>query len=583
MLGKLRTAWRNGALKTRIALVGAAFYGLYLLYVLANRLLIADGDNDPINIFLGIERRDQFFLITLPILIGFACLAAQFLHRRALLKPAVTPGARRAMLIVLALIFANALASSAAGVVEDMNGRFLLPLYAWVAVVLGLQIVIAALALPRISTVALQLSLLASLGVLAFFALNFSLAEWFRTGSLATQLFGLVVTTIVIAAFFGAVLFRLEAWRKVALVLILTFCAPIVSAGIKYVAVTLEQAGSLERFSSIKLASTPDIHIVSLDALAPPELAGRYLDVETVPYAKALNAPGVRRFPNAFASSVPTKSSLNSVMRLAQGDFPPRLDYFSGRRASPLSTLLHSNGYHVATGFPIIYMGFKGRHIDSYRPDPTLVVANSALCILADASPLAFFGFCQVGTVLDKEYVERPWPDQVVKLLEDYLARGEGPPVFTYHHILKPIGHTSLDYRTGDNESRRKFRRFFLAQAANADRLIQRLSSLGSQSSRRSIIILTGDHGLWISRTVGIDDNPSLFVQDRHGIVLATLLDQSGCPPGAVGRFMSAYATPERLLGGILQCLSVDPARTEAALRFSEPIDFAKHLYEGMN
>ena len=580
MFQKLMNIWHTSTLKTKVGFIlGTGFYGLGMLYVAVHRLLIAGHNNDPIYKIFGIDLRDQFFLINLIMLIVFSCWSGLAIRQRGLLRPVDKSSSSCPLTIIFALIFANAAASSAGGVIADMSERFLLPVYVWVLIILIVQLAFVRLALPRIRSVALQLLILVSLSVLAIYALNFCLAAWFRTEGLVLQILALTVTSLMVTSLFLLVLARHTIWKNVALILTLTFFAPLINISLQYATDDVETPGPLGRFADLKLSSKPDIHIVSLDALAPPELAAKYLDLDEVPYAIALTDKNVKRFPNAFATNVPTKWSINSVMRLAQSDFPPYFDYFSGQRASPLSALLHSNGYVIENGFPGTYLGYKGEHIDSYRPDPSWAIRNSAICILADASPMAFFGLCEVGVLLDKERIAKPWEDQVVDLLQAYLTREDGPPMFTYHHILDPIGHTPLNYRTDSLEAQTAFRGIFLSKAKRASTLIRKISRLAQKNKRHTVIILIGDHGLWVSRTVKFEENRTFFVQDRHGIVLATLVDQSGCSPSELKYFMQNHATPERLLAGLFRCLTTDPLSFERALSFSEPFNFGKYPY----
>jgi len=580
MLGSLTRIWRAASPILRLALAIGGGYGLYILYVIANRILVADGETDPIYTLLGVERRDQFFLVSLVAAIAVASTAAFAHARRRAAAPTVAPRSRVALPTLWALLFANALASSAGGVMEDMAGRFLLPLYGWVAIVFLVQILLLSLVLRWCRRDLLPLLLFTATGALAFYALNFSLADWFRTGGVPLKLFTIAVTTLIIGGIFLSSVERPALWPKMALALLLALSAPIATAAVEKFAAPGLNDEALQRFTKIRFSSTPDIHLISLDALAPPDLAERYLGIEETPYSNALAAQAIHRFPNAFASHVPTKWSLNSVMRLAQEDFPPYLDYFSGRRPSPLTALLHANGYQIATGFPITFMGVQGAHVDNYRPDPSWAVENSALCILAGASTISFFGFCEIGTVFDRAPIEKPWAEQVIGLVKDYLARPSGSPVFSYHHILDPVGHTSLDFRTGDAESLQQFTRYFMPRAEQADALISRLTQVAQQASRPAIVLLLGDHGLWVSRTVSFEEDPAFFVQDRHGVVLAILANETGCSQKELEHFMPSYATPERLIGGLIRCLAADRQQAEQALHFAEPKAFDAFPYE---
>ncbi|KZD00776.1 MULTISPECIES: sulfatase-like hydrolase/transferase [unclassified Thalassospira] len=580
ILQKTKKALINIPSKLRSGLlIGTVSYALCMLYVLIYHWLIKVHQIDPIYELFGVGLRGQFYLINLLAVIAIIFAIIFSLNQIGLLSPADTPRSRYRLIVVSALIFLNAAVSSAGSVFEDMSDRFLLPIYAWLAIVLIFQTVILFLLLKCIRSGIVQLFIFTLLGTITIYALNFCLTSWFRTGGMALQSFFLAFTALLLISLFAFVLGRPSAWKNVIAVLSFSCLAPLLGTALNYSTNKQREPGPIERFANIELSSKPDIHIVSLDSLAPPELAAQYLEISEVPYQEALAEQNVERFSNAFATNVPTKWSLNSVMRLAQSDFPPYLDYFSGRRASPLQALLRENGYQIATGFPITYLGYKGKYVDTYKPDPSWAVRNSAICVLANASPLAFFGFCNVGSILDKQESAEPWSDQVVDILQGYLERNEGPPIFSYHHILDPIGHTSLDYITYDPTSKAEYTETFLSGADKANKLIRKISLLASHSVRRAIIILTGDHGIWVSRTVKQEDDIRFFVQDRHGVVLATLHNESGCSLKELEYFMPNYATPERLLAGLFRCLASTPHTLDKALDFNEPFDFQNYKY----
>ena len=577
MIHRLRVVWDQLPQLAKWLVAVLAVYGFLIFYFILNYLIVTDGLSDPVYQAIGLPRTAQLEWVSLAVLFvagGMAIALAAAIPR----GDTATTIEHRTLIVLLALVFANAVTSSMGAVFADLNQRFWLPLYVWALLGLLIQLTLAGIALRFLPWAFIHGLLLAGLGTFSFYALNFSLAQWFRTGSSARQAFAIVAVFVLLLVLFSLVNRARLKGRTAALVLGLMSIAPLVTLAAGNL--PSREPGNLARFSGIAFASAPDIHIISVEALAPPGLASAYLELDAVAYEEALELANVHRFANAFATNVPTLRSLNSVMRLAQSDTSPnRTDYFAGGSPSPLTTVLHANGYHITTGFPSLHMDGKGEHVDGYSTGPSQTESkeNSTLCMLADASVLSFFGYCHIGAQPRDTDLHERWVEQIV----DTVTRTDHDgPRFTYHHILTVIGHTVASYRTGDEQDRQQFRDYFEAQDLRAAELLRSLHDLFAEELDNAIVILTGDHGLWMSRTASLADQPEFYVQDRHGIVLATIYNDTQCGPDVLAHYMSNYATPERLLGGLIRCLANDPDRVDAALNFHEPVAFEPYTYE---
>ena len=95
-----------------------------------------------------------------------------------------------------------------------------------------------------------------------------------------------------------------------------------------------------------------------------------------------------------------------------------------------------------------------------------------------------------------------------------------------------------------------------------------------------SLLVVMGDHGPFLSRTVSPNDNPTFVVQDQYGILAAILVNDTGCSTRQLQHYTQTYATPERILAGVIRCLARDPAQFDAAMKFDEAYKFEKFLYE---
>jgi len=108
---------------------------------------------------------------------------------------------------------------------------------------------------------------------------------------------------------------------------------------------------------------------------------------------------------------------------------------------------------------------------------------------------------------------------------------------------------------------------------------MERVRGIIDNDERPSILVLMGDHGPWISR--GVDNASRAFrVHDQHGIQLAVLENDTGCPSAELGHYAEGYITPSRLLAGLFRCLAAEPERLDDALDFGEKYAFRKYRYE---
>ena len=119
--------------------------------------------------------------------------------------------------------------------------------------------------------------------------------------------------------------------------------------------------------------------------------------------------------------------------------------------------------------------------------------------------------------------------------------------------------HTSVKKFRYSKENLDRFKNELLPKINEAATLISKLHGIAelSQSDRKFILIVMGDHGVLTSRGMPpTKTNEKYRVQDRFGIVLTVLFNNTQCRGGKITRFIEQYATPERLLGGIPRLVS---------------------------
>lgn len=563
----------------RLCVIGAV-YGLYVIYVGVNYVVVPVGLDDPVYRFTGIPRTEQ--LVSASMLFGIAVMALlirQLAHDGRPLDFASSPAIRRGTVTMVALIFLNGVAASLAAVLNDLNSQFWTPLFAWVAAVLALQILVVCVLLSRVRQPRIQLAVMAALSVFNLFALYLSLLGAFLSLPNIIQAAVIAFALLGFAALFAAAGKRIVPARSLNAVLVLTIIGPVAAIALSWSAAPLN-TDRMAPFGDVEFRTRPNIHIVSVDALIPRSLASKHMGLSELPYDRLLEGEGVVVFKNAFASQVATKYSLNSLMRLAHADFAGDFGYFAGRTDGPVTHLLHANGYTVSTGFNQMYFGAQGPFVDSYLPAPTQAVRNSTLCALASGSSLKFFWFCGLGSLIAEPEPTGAWPDTIMEIIGRAATAPAASPTFTLHYIVNPIGHTAKDYRSSDRQAIERYAGRYRSGAARVTGIMERLQDIVRTDGTTSILIVMGDHGPYLSRTVSPSDDLTYVVQDQYGILAAVLVNDTGCTAEQLRHYTKTYATPARILAGVIRCLTHDPASFDSAMKFDEAFKFEDFLYE---
>jgi len=70
-----------------------------------------------------------------------------------------------------------------------------------------------------------------------------------------------------------------------------------------------------------------------------------------------------------------------------------------------------------------------------------------------------------------------------------------------------------------------------------------------------SILVIFGDHGPWLSRTILLDEQPEFYIQDRFG-VFGGIHPKTRCHGWFKNTGKEVFFTPTKLAIGIINCLS---------------------------
>ncbi len=557
-------------------------YALYLSYVAINYRSFPDKASDPIFRLTNITRYEQIFGVSITFgIAAMAFLIWRLMRADTRLNVSSNTAVMRGTILLVVLIFLNCFVASLSAVINELSSQFWVPLFAWVSLVLSLEALIVYITLSRSQQWWFPLPLMAALSLFNLYALYLSLMGKFLIQPAFIRAAFMIFAFLCLWIIFLSVSKRIVLLRRVNTVLVLTFIAPL--AGIALPSSTVpESTNPMTYLDEITFRTRPNIHIVSFDGLAPIALTKKYMGLSDLPYAKVLDRDGVLTFKNAFASKAPTKASLNSLMRLANTDVGSNSGYFAGRKDGPVSNILHANGYTISTGFNNLYFGTKGPFVDSYQPTEVEVGAgrHSTLCALATKNPLKFFGFCDVASLTESAGPVEIWPNTVIDAVQRATPTPRAKPVFTLHYIGNPIGHVKSNYRSSDREALARFSESYRRKSAEVAKIMEHLRKLVSENSRPSILLVIGDHGPYLSQTISFYDDPAFVVQDQHGILATVLVNKTGCTAEQLQHYTPTYATPARILAGVMRCLSHDPVRFDLAMKFVEKYKFENFLYE---
>ena len=314
-------------------------------------------------------------------------------------------------------------------------------------------------------------------------------------------------------------------------------------------------SGDVSNIRDVSLSRTPNLYFISFDALVPRALLKKYFDVDDTGFHTLFDAK-FRRFPNLFVNGVSTLQSLYTVLALdpqvhnSQMAAVRNPGTFSGQSPSPLLGILRGSGYETSTLFNNSYLGRrKGPWVDDY-----VYFQNRTLCnmLAAGIRPWAFWGYCRWFRDESSASIDASFLGFLERITSVHSG---GAPRFTMAHLWIP-GHTDSSYRHGDAAEFERFRAWYLRRietaAAYLDRIVRHV-----EEDPDAILLVYGDHGMYLSMGMEFDDDPEFFVQDRYG-VLGGVFPPDACAPWFDAAAAPGWMTLLDAVHAVLSCLSSD-------------------------
>ena len=313
-----------------------------------------------------------------------------------------------------------------------------------------------------------------------------------------------------------------------------------------------------EDVRAIEFDETPNVYFVGFDSIVPESIMQKYLGVDTTDFHLTFDREA-RRFRNLFANSVPSYYSINTLMALDQdvflagnspGYFVRSPSYFAGHDLSPLVWIMRKNGYETTSIFEDTYFGHsKGPHIDNYVINGKL----GGVCSLLDEDvrSWAFWGYCSIVNVDRRQSAVVSPGDALVREL---TSVGKSTPQFVVAHLYMP-GHTSSRFRYDNSGDKEIFVEQYREASNGAAVFLGQIIEHVRSNDPTAILFVFGDHGMYVSRGVELEEDPAFYLQDRFAILGGVY------PPDRCGEYFDeaeskGYMTTLDAVHAILSCLS---------------------------
>lgn len=557
-----------------LLIASSALLAIHMLYLGIGILILEGGSDDFLFRLTSIRRRTQLeFTASIFLIIstfGICNFVPTYFGKPNFSDKLLCT------LVLFGLVFLTFMAFSSSALLVHFNHEFWFHLFAHMAFVLLLFTATLYVVIVKIRSPVTTLFFLAGLSTLNAFSLFSLLLDVFLQQTILVQIaVACVIASLMTALFCVAGQTRERMWR-----INIVFA---VMAIIPFVIVISEKARHIENieavgFDNVRLNDQPDVHILSFDGLVPPVIAREYLAIDELPYAGIWSIDGAFRFHNAFSSYVATEPFVNSVMRLAQSDLRPTLGYFYGQTDSPVAKIFRENGYKVTTGKAYGSAAMAGPFLSETSLPTDATILDSLFCRVSGKSAFSLFLLCPVADIFFDGTSTGRFIDEFAAKLA--AIKRKDPPQFTFHHVLTPR-HVDSNFRSYDEQMTTAYAKRYFERSITANTYMERLVSIIKSKQRDSIVLLTGDHGAFLSQTVHFHENPEFFVKDQYGISLAMLFNSSSCPSDQFYYYEgNGYITLERVLAAVIRCLADDKNALDEALNFEEEQDLAKYLYE---
>ena len=339
-----------------------------------------------------------------------------------------------------------------------------------------------------------------------------------------------------------------------------------------------KQVRPLPRQTQVPLFhSKPNLYLVGFDALLPPSLASKLLQLEDLQYVAALQETGFRLVKNSFGE-VNTATALQALVTMQGASTATReAESAVTDLASPLYQFFKGNGYQVQLVVRSPFFGGQG----TSNLDALILAHPMAGACEHNSLPGGLMGYCLPwvqGFLSQYLFPQQPWPDLLFQRIRE-TAAAPGPWL-TLGYIFSP-GHVWTGFNQNNPQDVQTYRNAFATQSDKVTAgYLRSLMQTIKTHDPQAVVVVFGDHGSHVTWGSGISHrellgnlpphpNPELLkaVQDHRGALIA-VYPKEFCPE----EFQQEPYPLSRLGRSLVKCLSGhDPqpgeSAAEAALR----------------
>lgn len=427
--------------------------------------------------------------------------------------------------------------------------------------------------------------------VLSFILFSLKLSFYSAITSLGKELFlFLFIVLVYLTRKLLLVLKKKEItvhWKAYALTALITLISPMQLLATEMLSGTASISGK-ENIPVFK--DKPNIYLLSYDSLSPSGRINALLDIPELPY-EDLFEQDFHILNAGMSFHVPTRPSINNIMRLGQKTGPIDVNSYAGNSSSYLQRIAHANGYHIVNGYRGLYFGSSGPFVDESLIPDYGVIEYSVLCIAQPGvAKIQAFGICKIAHHLNKrdsKFLYKlifssdenneigDFHDQLMSTINGNLTNEK--PVFTFVYTYNPIGHTSAAYDHNNLDQRSRYRDYYLRGSHKLVKQLPEILETIKREDSNALVIVFGDHGAFLSRQVDPKVDPEFYYNDRNGIMLAVAKTDHSCSDRFASYREDTYNTPSRVLAEIFNCLS-DGDFVLDDTSFDEDPEIAQHI-----
>jgi hypothetical protein len=342
------------------------------------------------------------------------------------------------------------------------------------------------------------------------------------------------------------------------------------------------------KIHKVDFETTPNVYLIGFESAAPAAVLARNLGLNNSALSKSFEDNDFHVFRNVFVENVPTRRSFNALLAMERGYYLSIVDrghdhLFQGIRPSPLIENFTHNGYETtAVNAQTFFGAGKGDFIDNYEINSEFSVCHTSP---KRTWPAKFFGACYLREIRwlfpSRPKVQGKSIDFLMANLETVTQRKQ-PQLFIGH--INPPNHTSSDFDSSDEAQVRRFRKRYEGASKTASVNLTRIKEFIRSHDDEFILLVFGDHGIYMSRRHSFEDDPTFFVQDRYGVV-AGAYPSDICSQYWASPFSEGYITTAEIARLVIQCLAggVDPfivPYSHSAYDDAREIDLKAYRYE---